>query len=54
MAVWEQVRSGYESVRTRSKELKKIGQFMALASSAFAVRPTLDYGGKYLNADGFT
>jgi hypothetical protein len=34
--------------------LQKDREFMAFASSAFAVRPTLDYGGKYLNADGFT
>jgi hypothetical protein len=48
------MRPGYDRVRISSKELKKIEPFMAFASSAFAVRPTLDYGGKYLNADGFT
>jgi len=48
------MRPGYNRVRISSKELEKIEPFMALASSAFAVRPTLDYGGKYLNADGFT
>jgi hypothetical protein len=48
------MRLGYERVRISSKDLKKIEPFMAFASSAFAVRPTLDYGGKYLNADGFT
>jgi hypothetical protein len=48
------MRPGYDRVRISSKELKKIETFMAFASSAFAVRATLDYGGKYLNADGFT
>jgi hypothetical protein len=48
------MRPGYNRVRISSKELRKIEPFMVFASSAFAVRPTLDYGGKYLNADGFT
>jgi hypothetical protein len=48
------MRPGYNRVRISAKELKKIEPFMAFASFAFAVRPTLDYGGKYLNADGFT
>jgi hypothetical protein len=48
------MRPGDDKVRISSKELKRIEPFMAFASSAFAVRATLDYGGKYLNADGFT
>jgi hypothetical protein len=48
------MRPGYERVRISSKELRKIESFMAFASSAFAVRPTLDHGVNYLHAGGFT
>jgi hypothetical protein len=48
------MRPGDDKVMISSKELKRIEPFMTFASSAFAVRPTLDYEGKYLNAGGFT
>jgi hypothetical protein len=48
------MRPGYNRGKISSKELKKIEPFMAFASSALAVRPTLEYSGRYLNAGGFT
>ena len=40
---------GFDSVRISSKQLEKSGRFMAFTPSAFAVTPTVNYNGKYLN-----